>query len=132
MNGRALALAAVVLLLAAVPSAAQDVKIEPPPPALEPREIVPPPLHYDQTRPSDRDFYPDGPRVEHDPAFIEALSGEYQTPTSSGRAGIAGWTAPNTPVGPAVAGYREVTGWLGLGFSVTWGGPPRVARRLAR
>lgn len=131
MNTRAL-LAAVVFVLSAAPVAAQDVKIEAPPPQREPREIVRPGIQHDRTRPSDRDYYPDGPRVEHDPAFIEALSGEYQTGESRGRAGIAGWTSPNTPVGStAASGYRDVPGWAGLGFSITWGGPPRVTRKPA-
>lgn len=131
MNMRAL-LAAVLLLLSVAPVAAQDVKIEAKPPEREPREIITPGIQQDRTRPSDRDFYPDGPRVEHDPAFIEALSGEYQTGDSRGRAGIAGWTSPNTPLGStAASGYREVTGWAGLGFSMTWGAPPRVAPKPA-
>lgn len=131
MKTRAL-LAALVFVLSAVPVAAQDVKIEAKPPEPEPREVLPPGPRYDRTRPSDRDFYPDGPRVEHDPAFIEGLSSEYQTGESTGRAGIAAWTSPNVPVGsPAASGYRAVTGWAGLGFSITWGGPPRLARKPA-
>jgi hypothetical protein len=132
MHARAFALVLAASLFAASLAAAQDVKIQAKPPAGEPKiEIIPPGGHYEQTRPTDRDFYPDGPRVEHDPAFIQGLSGEYQIGESTGRAGVSGWTSPNTPVGPEVAGWREVTGWFGFGFSMTWGGPPRVARRPA-
>lgn len=122
-----------VVALAATCAFAQDVKIERRPPAGERRpEIQTPSRHYEQTRPSDHDWYPEGPRVETDPAFVEGLSSEYEAPTSSGRVGVAGWTAPATPVGPAVAGYREIPGWLTFGFAVTWGGPPaRVAHRPA-
>lgn len=134
MRAQALAIGFLFAIVAVSSAAAQEVKIEskPTPPAVD-REIIAPGLHYDQTRPSDRDYYPEGPRVEHDPAFIEALSGEYQTPTGSGRVGVSGWTSPATPVGPTAAiGQREIPGWLGFGFSVTWGGPPSGPRRAVR
>jgi hypothetical protein len=116
----------VVLALAAVPAVAQDVKIEAPRPGGErPDAVDRSRVPYDRTRPTDRDYYPEGPRVSHDPAFIEGMSSEYQTANSSGRVGIAGWTSPNPPLGPEVIGHREVTGWFGLGFTVTWGEPLR-------
>lgn len=124
---------AVMLVLAALvapPALAQDVEIEatkPAAPGREPR-IVPPGLRYETTRPTDTDAYPGGTRVHHDPAFIQPLAGKRQTAQSSGRAGLSGWTAPATPVGPVVAGYGEVPGWFALGFSVTWGGPPAPVR----
>ncbi|HEX5816741.1 MAG TPA: hypothetical protein VF010_15525 [Methylomirabilota bacterium] len=92
------------------------------PPAPEAR-VVPPPLHYEQTRPRDADFYPYGTRVEHDPAFIEPFAGSYQTATGSGRFGLSGWTAPNPPVGSEATLWRQTSGWFALGFSVTWDGP---------
>jgi hypothetical protein len=115
---------------------AQEVRIEsrPAPPPVD-REIVTPGLHYDQSRPSDRDYYPEGPNVEHDPAFIAPLSQEYTTPEGSGRVGVSGWTSPATPVGPTSPGgigQREHSGWLGFGLSFTWGGPPEGARRTVR
>lgn len=131
MKANALAIAFALPLLAASLAAAQDVKIEAKPPERERPEIVRPGLRYERSRPSDHDFYPEGPRVEHDPAFIEGLSSEYRTPGSSGRAGVSGWTSPNTPVGPPVAGRRDVNGWFGFGFSMTWDGPPAPARRPA-
>ena len=114
------------LSLMAVSSAVAQVEIEagkltPPPP--EPRIIVPP-LHYQTTRPPDADYYVPSTMVEHDPAFIEPFASQYQTPTGSGRIGLAGWTSPNIPVGGAAGGYREDFGVLGFGFSVTWDGPP--------
>ena len=125
MNGKMLA-SAVLLLFVAAPAVAQDVKLEAKPPARERPEIVEPGLNYERTRPRERDFYPDGPTVEHDPGFIEGLSGEWESGNSRGRAGIAGWTSPNMPVGASVANSaRQDPGWFGLGFSVTWGGPPR-------
>lgn len=88
-------------------------------------KIVPPPLQKEETRPHDSDTYPgSSPRVEHEPAFIEPLAGQYETPTGSGRYGLAGWVSPNTPVGHQISNYHEVTGYFGLGFSITWDGPP--------
>ncbi|HEX9821295.1 MAG TPA: hypothetical protein VGD07_16965 [Methylomirabilota bacterium] len=116
-------------LLVALPAAAQQVEIEARPPTERPARVVPPPLHYETTRPPDNDFYPQGTRVEHDPAFIEPLAGSYETPSGSGRFGLSGWTAPNPPVGSPVGGWRDVSGWFAIGFSVTWDGPPaRKAR----
>ena len=97
--------------------------------------VVPPPLHYEQTRPRDADFYPYGTRVEHDPAFIEPFAGTFQTATNSGRYGLSGWTAPNPPIGSEATLWRQTNGWFSLGFSVTWDGPPArpaPAQRPAR
>jgi hypothetical protein len=94
-----------------------------------PARVVPPPLHYETTRPPDADFHLHGTKVEHDPAFIEPLAAEYETATGSGRVGLSGWTAPNTPVAGAAANWREVNGWFAIGFSVTWGGPPAPRAR---
>jgi hypothetical protein len=91
--------------------------------------VVPPPLHYETTRPPDTDYYPQGTKVEHDPAFIEPLSSKYENANGSGRIGISGWTAPNTPVGSPVGGWRDVSGWFALGFSITWDGPPAPKAR---
>ena len=118
-------LTALGLTAASAPSVAraQNVKITTPEPTPEPR-IVTPGLLYEK-RPSD-DLYYLGipPSVPYDPAFIEPLSSTYETPTGSGRIGIAGWVSPYLPVGGAANGYREDWGVLGFGFSVTWDGPP--------
>jgi len=126
-------------LLVAAPVAAQgvvpqaggkgDVQIQSttiaPPEAGETR-VVPPPMLQETTRPPDNDFYPNPPgvKVETDPAFIEPLAVHYETPSGSGRFGLSGWTAPNPPVGSPVSGWRDVSGWFVLGFSLTWDGPP--------
>ena len=120
---------AVLLAIGAAPAVAQDVKIQVPPPRRERPDALGAPGTQDRGRPSDHDFYPDGPRVGHDPGFVEPLSAEYEGTDSSGRVGVSGWTAPNAPLGPEVAGYRENTGWFGFGISVTWGGPPPPPRR---
>lgn len=120
---------AAIVILGTSPAVAQRVDVEKQAPTTEPRlEIVPPRLQGDVTRPSDHDFYPDGPRVQHDPAFIEPLTAE----TETGRMGLSGWTAPQTPVGAAVTGHRDVSGWLAVGFSATWGGPPKTKPRPVR
>jgi hypothetical protein len=125
MRGVTVALIAGVVLLAAAPVAAQQVEIEAGrPPAEREARVVPPPLHYETTRPPDADHYPQGTKVEHDPAFIEPFAGGYQTATGSGRFGLSGWTAPNPPIGASGSGWREVNGWFALGLSVTWDGPP--------
>ena len=122
----ALAAAAIVSLGAA--SVDAQVKIEttrPQPPKQPEARIVPPPLHYEETRPRDADFYPYGTKVEHDPAFIEPFAGTYQTSSgNTGRFGLSGWTAPNPPIGSEATLWRQNNGWFALGFSVTWDGPP--------
>lgn len=119
------ALIVATALAVALPAAAQQVKFEEKKPdtVREPR-VVPPPLHYETTKPPDHDHYPRGTQVEHDPAFIEPLASKYETANTTGRVGVSGWTAPNTPVGSPASGWRDVNGWFALGFSVTWGGPP--------
>jgi hypothetical protein len=119
-------------LLVAWPAAAQDVEIEAKrlEREREPR-VVAPPLHYETTRPPDTDFYPQGTKVEHDPAFIQPLASTYENTQTSGRIGISGWTAPNQPVSSPNTGWRDVSGYFALGFSVTWGGPP-AAPKAAR
>jgi hypothetical protein len=119
-------------LLVAWPAAAQDVEIEAKrlEREREPR-VVAPPLHYETTRPPDTDFYPQGTKVEHDPAFIQPLASSYENTQTSGRIGISGWTAPNQPVSSPNTGWRDVSGYFALGFSVTWGGPP-AAPKAAR
>jgi hypothetical protein len=124
--------AVAIALFGVLPAAAQQVEIEAKTPAVErPARVVPPPLHYETSRPPDADHYLDrgGTKVEHDPAFIEPLAGTYETPETSGRIGLSGWTAPNTPVGSPVGGWRDVSGWFAIGFSVTWGGPPAAKPR---
>jgi hypothetical protein len=124
----AVALALAVLL--ATPTWAQEVEIKKPAPPTAPepeRNMIPPGL-YDETRPSDADHYPRGGQVQYDPAFIRPLSSKRETPTSTGRAGISGWTSPNTPVGPPSSGWKEVSGYFALGLSFTWDGPPPAQR----
>jgi hypothetical protein len=82
------------------------VKREPPPPAVP-----------------DRDLRPTPPPVPHTPGFLAPLS----RPTKSGRAGIAGWTAPNAAVGARGAVDAESSGVFGFGAAAEWGRsiPPR-------
>jgi hypothetical protein len=114
----------VLAMLAATAARAQDVKMSAPqpPPQREPRVITPGLLY--ETKPSDELQYPGTNAVPYDPAFIGPLSRKIETPRSTGRMGLSGWSSPQTPIGPSGAGMRENNGWLGFGFSVTWGGPP--------
>lgn len=122
-----LGLALAVGLLAA-PVLAQGVDLETRVPAPDERRFeIRPPARDQVTRPEGADFYPEGPRVQHDPAFIEPFTVE----TETGRVGLSGWTAPNTPVGPEVGGRREINGWFALGLTFTWGGPPTPRRPAA-
>lgn len=119
--GYALTLALVVLVV--TPVAAQQVDIQKPaPPAVrierEP-EVISPGLSTER-RPIEADNHPKGGRVPHEPGFIRGLSSR----TATGRAGVAGWTSPNAPVGGGVVGWPEVNGWFAFGFAATWGGPP--------
>jgi hypothetical protein len=125
----------VAALLAAPVSAQQapsGVQIEttPQPKGERPAAVVPSPLHYETTRAPDTGKYSTDVRVEHDPAFIEPFTATFEDAASSGQYGLAGWTSPNMPVGPSVIAYREVPGWVGFGFSIVWGGPPRPGRPL--
>jgi hypothetical protein len=111
----------------------EDVKIEAPAstrapaPTLapEPRIIAPGLLH--ETRPSDENYYP-GPSVPYDPAFIRPFTMTVESPDSTGRMGLSGWTAPNTPVGTAGPGQHASPGWASFGFTWTRGGPAPTPR----
>jgi hypothetical protein len=100
----------------AVPATAQDVKLQTP---LE-RElgIIPPTTEPTRSRPADAEYHPSTSGVIHDPAFFESAS----VKTETGRYGLAGWTAPNSPQGPD---YREINGWPSFGFAITWSAAPR-------
>src|SRR5712691_4659921 len=124
------ALAIAIAALFVTPAWAQQVEIKKSAPSAAPtprepeRDVIPPGL-YDETRPSDADHYPRGGQVQHDPAFFGPLSRPRETPTSSGRIGLAGWVSPSTPVGASGSStWKEVNGWFALGFSITWDGPP--------
>jgi hypothetical protein len=70
----------------------------------------------------DRDLYPQRQSLPQQPRFIKPLSGA----TLTGRAGVAGYTAPNPPVGSRMAGDHDTLGWPSLGVAVEWGrGTPR-------
>jgi hypothetical protein len=124
------AIASVVLLV--TPALAQEVEIRKPapPPVREERDVIPPGL-YEETRPSDADKYPRGGQVQHDPAFVKSASTRRETPTSTGRYGIAGWTSPTTPAGSSGSGWNEISGYFSFGFAATWDGPPPVRRPAA-
>ena len=86
--------------------------------------IVGPELQYEITQPDDARYLPPGPRVHHDPAFIEPLS----KATETGRIGVAGWTSPSAAIGAQATGNKEVTGYFAIGFAFEWGGPPLTKR----
>ena len=120
---------AVLLLVLAAPAFAQQVEIRATPPSVERPDFVTPGPYYDVTEPRENQWYPGpyGVRVPYDPAFIEGASQEYETPTTRGRFGLAGWTSQNLPVSASGTMYREQAGWFAFGFAVTWGAPPRRA-----
>ena len=127
-----IALAVALVLALAVPALAQQVDIRGTPPAREPRQdFVTPGPYYDITEPRENQWYAEPVRVPFEPAFIAPLSEEYETATTRGRYGFAGWTAQNMPVGASGTEYREQNGWLMFGFAFTWGAPPRQPARPA-
>lgn len=97
--------AAGCLLLAAWSASAQQLRLE----AL--------PDQADRPRSTERDRSLERPPVPYEPRFIAPLSKE----TPNGRAGVAGWTAPNTGVGSLATADPNNNGWLGFGFAVEWG-----------
>lgn len=109
----------VVLLVFAGPLAVLPAAVSADPLSLKshpvPNERVAPPL-------PDRDLYPQRQSLPQTPKFIRPLS--RQTPT--GQAGVAGYTAPNPPVGSRVAGDHENPGWPSVGFAIEWGRSPRA------
>ncbi len=98
------------LTLAFAPTFAQDASIGVKAPS--PQRATLPSLQYEATQPSD-DNYPLGSvRILYDPAFFTQFSVPIETPTSTGRVGLAGWSTPNPPLGGSDGGFREVNGWL--------------------
>lgn len=96
-------------LIAASPSAhAQTMELKSTPP----RERVAPSV-------PERDLYPQRPSLPQRPHFFGPLSRD----TRSGRAGVAGFSVPNAPVGARVASGPDNPGWAGLGFAIEWGRP---------
>ncbi|MGH7314703.1 MAG: hypothetical protein ACREJS_00420 [Candidatus Rokuibacteriota bacterium] len=109
----------IVALLVAAPMTmlppslqAQSMDLKTTPPA---RERVAPSL-------PERDLYPQRPALPNRPNFIGPLSRD----TKTGRAGVAGFSTSNPPVGSRVAGDHDNPGWPGVGFAIEWGRPERV------
>jgi len=109
----------IVALLVAAPmtilplsAAAQSLDLKAPVPR---RERVAPAV-------PERDLQPQRPVLPDRPNFIAPLSRE----TKSGRAGAAGWSAQNPPVGSRVGGDHDNPGWPGVGFAIEWGRPVRA------
>ena len=65
----------------------------------------------------DRDLYPQRQALPPPPRFLTPLSRS----TAPGQAGVAGYTAPNSPVGSRVAGDHDTVGWPAVGFAIEWG-----------
>jgi hypothetical protein len=105
----ALLVAAALLAMLPLRVAAQSLDLKTTPPS---RERVAPSV-------PDRDLRPQRPALPDRPHFFAPLS----RPTRSGRAGVAGRSAPNSPVGSRVGGDHDNPGWPGVGFAVEWGGP---------
>jgi len=108
----ALLVAAALLVMLPLRVAAQSLDLKTTPPS---RERVAPSV-------PDRDLRPQRPALPDRPNFIAPLS----KPTKSGRAGAAGWSAPNPPVGSRVGGDHDNPGWPGVGFAIEWGRPERA------
>jgi len=91
---------------------AQSMDLKAPPPA---RERVTPAA-------PERDRRPQRPALPDRPTFIAPLSKE----TRTGRAGVAGGSAPNPAVGSRLGGDHDNPGWPGVGFAIEWGRPERA------
>ncbi|MGH7397274.1 MAG: hypothetical protein ACRELW_07040 [Candidatus Rokuibacteriota bacterium] len=108
----ALLVAAPLMTMLPLSVAAQSMDLKTTPP---PRERVAPAV-------PERDLYPQRPALPNRPNFIGPLSRD----TKTGRAGVAGYSAPNPPVGSRVGGDHDNPGWPGVGFAIEWGRPERV------
>ena len=127
--GAARALALAALLAAAAAPAFGQVRLEQTTPSEDATfRVAPAPLLYEVTRPKEFEAYPRNPGAYYDPAFIDPFTRRFETKRSTGRVGLSGCTAPNPPLGPAVAGARDINGWLAAGLSVVWNGPPPVPK----
>jgi hypothetical protein len=102
-------LVALPLLALPLRAGAQPLGLKTTPP---PRERVAPAV-------PDRDLHPQRPALPDRPHFIAPLSWQ----TRSGRAGVAGRSAANPPVGSRVGGDHDNPGWPGVGFAIEWGRP---------
>jgi hypothetical protein len=102
--------APLTLLPLTVAAQSMDLKATP-----APRERVAPAV-------PERDLQPQRPALPGRPNFIAPLSKE----TRSGRAGVAGFSAPNPPVGSRVGGDHDNPGWPGVGFAIERGRPERA------
>ena len=102
--------APLMMLPLTVVAQSMDLKTTPPP-----RERVAPAV-------PERDLQPQRPALPDRPNFFAPLSKQ----TRSGRAGVAGWSAPNPPVGSRVGGDHDNPGWPGVGFAIEWGRPERT------
>src|SRR3989442_3630575 len=110
------------LTLGFAPAFAQDASIGVKAPS--PQRATLPSLQYEATQPSD-DNYPLGSvRILYDPAFFTQFSVPIETPTSTGRVGLAGWSTPNPPLGGSDGGFREGNRRPGVGLAPCRGGPP--------
>ena len=93
----------------------------------QPLESTTPPVKRETPPPAipDRDLRSTPPPVPHTPGFLSPLT----RTTKNGRAGVAGWTAPNPPVGARGAADSESSAVFGFGMAAEWGRsiPPRDA-----
>lgn len=85
-------------------------------------KTTPPPKERIAPAVPERDLYPQRPSLPDRPNFVGPLSKD----TRSGRAGVAGFSAPNPPVGSRMAGDPDNPGWPSLGFAIEWGRPQRA------
>ncbi|HKX04331.1 MAG TPA: hypothetical protein VJX71_17680, partial [Methylomirabilota bacterium] len=98
----------VVLLVVAAPLAVLPASV-----SADSLDLKTHPAERERVAPSvpDRDLYPQRQSLPQRPQFIKPLS--RSTPT--GQAGVAGYTAPNPPVGSRVSGDHDNVGWPSVG-----------------
>ena len=121
-RARTLPLVALPLLLAVTGTTAQQLDLQSPrPETSRDRNLPGHEASRKRTHAPEPDLYPHRPAVPYQPGFIEPLSKE----TATGRAGIAGWTSPNTSVGARGSADPDNPGWPGGGFAIEWGGSPK-------
>ena len=106
---------------ASAPAPAVPIEVTTPGAVPPPRGFrLAPTMPFEEPGIREQEFYPGYEiRSRHEPAFIEPLVTRVRlSPTSGGRVGLSGWTAPAVPFD-----IPQATGEVAFGLTFSWGEP---------